>query len=89
MYYLKNPIYKLYLSFLRYILDIVNKLNLEFHSEKVKIHTLLDKVSDLYRNILRNFLKAAYIEKNKDNLKTIDTRNPYNFLHLDNFYLGT
>lgn len=86
---LKNPIYKLYFYFLSYILDITNKMNLEFQSEKNKLHVLLKRVSDLYKNILRNYLNPDYIKKNENTLKNIDPKNPRNFLNIEKVYLGT
>nr|WP_253308757.1 hAT transposon family protein [Rickettsia endosymbiont of Ceutorhynchus assimilis] len=86
---LKNSVYKLYFYFLSYILDITNKLNLEFQSEKNKLHVLLKRVSDLFKNILRNYLDPEYIRANENNLKNIDPKNPRNFLTIDKVYLGT
>nr|CAI5857434.1 unnamed protein product [Callosobruchus analis] len=48
---LKNKITKLYLLFLAYILKIV-KLNLEFQSEQPRLHQLLPRISECYKQIL-------------------------------------
>lgn len=85
---LKNPLYKLYFYFLSYILDIVNSLNLEFQSTKIKIHLLLNRTSDLYKTILKTYIRPEYIIKNKSNLKNIDPQNPQNFLPMDTIYFG-
>ena len=53
---------KPYYLFLSYILQIINKLNVEFQSEQVKIHKLDARISDLYRTILRNFMRKDYLE---------------------------
>jgi hypothetical protein len=50
-----TPVVKLYLLFLSYILDIVNRINIEFQSEQPKIHQLLTRIKELYRTILRNY----------------------------------
>lgn len=86
---LKNPIYKLYFYFLSYILDIINKLNIEFQSEKNKLHLLLKRTSSLYKNILRNFLAPDYLKINENSLKNIDPKNPKNFLPIEKIYFGT
>lgn len=84
---LEHPIYKIYCSFLSYVLDLVNKFNLEFQAEKPQLFTLSTKVSDLYRNLLRNFLKKEYIDRT--NLKSINTSDPSNFVTLESMYFGT
>lgn len=53
----RNPIFRLYFFFLSYVLEIINKLNLEFQAEGTKIHVLLSRVSALYKMILKSFLK--------------------------------
>ncbi|CAG9765817.1 unnamed protein product [Ceutorhynchus assimilis] len=58
---LENPIFKVYITFLSYVLEQVNKLNLEFQAEKPKLHLLLKRTSDLYRSILRNYVKQLLI----------------------------
>ena len=53
---------QLYYCFLRYILPIVNKMNLEFQSEKVPIHCYLKLVQDGLKNIMENFVKKHYLD---------------------------
>jgi hypothetical protein len=50
--------YKIYFTFLsyEYILDIVNKMNSQFQSEKMQIHKLNARIMNMYKAILRNFL---------------------------------
>lgn len=44
--------------------NIINKLNIEFHSEKTKIYVLLTRVTELYRMMLKSLIKSDYmIEK--------------------------
>lgn len=83
---LSNPIYKMYLLFLSYILDIVNAINIEFQSEKPKIHTLLKRLTELYKTILKNYLKSSYI--NNTPVHIINNVDPQNFLLLENMYFG-
>lgn len=45
---LNNPLLKLYLQFLQYILPLFNDLNREFQSEKPKIHVLYDHLESQY-----------------------------------------
>lgn len=68
---LENPEFKLYFSFLAYVLDIVNKINIEFQSESPKIHLLYDRVSSLYRTLLRNFIKSNYLQNFYDNYEHV------------------
>lgn len=63
---LKNNVFKLYYLFLSYILDIVNKINVEFQAEGYTMHILLNRVTNLYKTILNNFMRKDYIEKCKD-----------------------
>nr|XP_015840122.1 PREDICTED: uncharacterized protein LOC107399001 [Tribolium castaneum] len=44
---LSNPIFKLYFQFLAFILDIINQINVEFQSEKYKLHVLLNRLKNL------------------------------------------
>ena len=53
---------QLYYCFLRYILPIVNKMNLEFQSEKVRIHCYLKLVQDGLKNLMENFVKKHYLD---------------------------
>ncbi|XP_011876164.1 PREDICTED: zinc finger MYM-type protein 1-like [Vollenhovia emeryi] len=83
---LKNPVYKLYFSFLSYTLECVNKLNLEFQSEKPKIPLLNKSVSELFKSILQNFIHQSHIDKTP--LEQISVKNPRHFLSLEKMYFG-
>ena len=83
---LKSPAFKIYFVFLSYILDTVNRLNLEFQAEKPKLHLLLSRVRDLYRNILRNFIEKDYLDSvplQKDELSQTQ-----NWIELEKVYCG-
>ena len=84
---LKNPQNKLYFLFLNYVLNIINKLNIEFQSELPKVHVLYKRVSELYRSILRNFIKKSHLDNTE--LSKVNWYNPTNFLNNDEMYLGS
>nr|CAI5858476.1 unnamed protein product [Callosobruchus analis] len=48
----ERPETEIYLSFLCYILPLINKLNLEFQSEKAKIHILFERIMTLAKSII-------------------------------------
>lgn len=82
----ESGIIKLYFCFLSNILAVINKLNVEFQSEKVKIHKVHAKISDLYRGVLRNFMNKKYLDTTP--LEKINWYNPDNFLPEKEMYLG-
>jgi hypothetical protein len=56
---LSKPIFRLYLAFLSYILDIMCKINMEFQAEKPKIHKLHNKMVSFYKILLWNYISKA------------------------------
>lgn len=78
-----NPEIELYHTFLYYILPIVNKLNIEFQSEKPKIHLLYETISSLFKTILKNYLKNKYVDS--INIFKINPRNVYNICQIRKF----
>lgn len=54
---LKNKITKLYLFFLSYVLKIINTVNINFQTEKPRLHQILPKISSLYKQILKNCMQ--------------------------------
>lgn len=58
---LRNPIYKIYYSFLSFILEIINKINLLFQSRKPLITQLLTSIEKYYILILKCYFKNDYI----------------------------
>jgi hypothetical protein len=84
--HLKNPSIRLYYHFLDFVLTFFNKLNLEMHSESIKIHTIYTNIQVILRSLLDCFLKRDYLEKTP--LEKIQYRNPHNFLPIENLYLG-
>ncbi|CAH0551113.1 unnamed protein product [Brassicogethes aeneus] len=55
---LHNIFFKLYLSFLGYILPMINKMNLEFQSETPKLYTVYTRLETISKTILKNFMKS-------------------------------
>jgi hypothetical protein len=58
---------KIYLQFLSYALKLINTINIEFQWEKSRLHQLLPRVSLTYRQILKNYLKADYVNQTEIN----------------------
>jgi len=85
---LTNPIYKLYFSFPGYILPIINKINREFQSENVVIHTAYSNISAFYRTILSNFIKRHVIKAESDPFSA-KFQNPSNFLPESDWNFGS
>ncbi|XP_043270179.1 uncharacterized protein [Venturia canescens] len=83
---LQTPIYKVYFTFLSYVLELVNKLNVEFQAEKPKLHLLLSRVRALYRSILRNYIEIKYLDR--ISLQNINPSDPRLFLKLEQVYFG-
>lgn len=83
---LKNPVVKLYLHFLDYVLPFLTNLNIEFQSETPKIHTLYSKISTVYKTLLECYINSQYLKNN--DLSVIQYRNPSFFLNLKNVYFG-
>lgn len=83
---LNNPLFKLYLQFLQYILPLFNDLNREFQSEKPKIHILYDRLESQYKLLLKNYIKPLYLEKTL--VENVQFKNSNNYLDNDLIYLG-
>lgn len=83
---LSNPTNKVYLEFLAYVLPLITDLNVEFQSEKPKIHLLYLRVSFLYRTILDNYIKSEVLDS--EDFTKLQYRNPKNFMSIDNVYFG-
>jgi hypothetical protein len=81
-----TPLNKLYLEFLNHVLPILTDLNLEFQSEKPKVHYLYSRIESAYRTILDCYLEPKYL-KSKD-VSEIQYRNPANFINIEKMYLG-
>ncbi|KAK2711105.1 hypothetical protein QYM36_012322 [Artemia franciscana] len=65
---MENVYTKLYLQFLGFILPQVNKLNILFQAEGVRLHCLCNEVSTVFGTILRNFLRPEVWDINLANI---------------------
>jgi pyruvate formate-lyase activating enzyme-like uncharacterized protein len=83
---LSKPIFRLYLAFLSYVLDIMCKMNMEFQAEKPKIRKLHNKIVSFYKILLTNYLKRTYV--NATNLDMINPKHLNNYLLIEDIYLG-
>ncbi|CAH1969775.1 unnamed protein product [Acanthoscelides obtectus] len=81
---LNNPLNKIYLLLLEYILPTFTNLNLEFQSEKPKICNIYPQMLSACKFLLSCFLKPDYLI-NKG-LEYIQYHNPENFLSIDEIY---
>ena len=61
-------------------------LNKEFRSETIKIHVLYWKISQVYKTVLDCYIKRDVL--NRQGLDCIQYKNPYNFVKLEDIYLG-
>ena len=73
-----------YFYFISYILNITNKINIEYQSEEPKIHVLLPTIKIYYKTILSNFIKREYI----DSVDKIDFSNSDFYLEMSEIYIG-
>nr|CAI5849290.1 unnamed protein product [Callosobruchus analis] len=83
---LSNPLNKIYLLFLEYILPTFTDLNIEFQSENSKIYSLYPRILSACKFLLSCFLKPDYLKNPK--LENIQYHNQQNFLPIDDIYLG-
>lgn len=83
---LTDPLTKLYLQFLEFVLPILVDLNVIFQSTKPKIHELYYKMEVVYKMILECYMKPEYL--NSTDISKIQYRNPINFLPSEKIYLG-
>ena len=83
---LEDPIVRLYLEFLKYILPTINKLNKMFQSEQPQIHNIHDGIKRLVCSLFDNFIKPEYLRKTKT--ENVDYRSPYNLIENEKLYLG-
>jgi len=82
-----NPIFKLYLQFLSFILPIICDLTQEFQAEGFKIYILYAKMESAYKMILESYLKPKYL--NDTEVSHIRYRNPSHYLPTEQIYLGS
>ncbi|XP_051165674.1 uncharacterized protein LOC127284325 [Leptopilina boulardi] len=83
---LHNPAYKLYFKFLSHALTWTVKLNLQLQREKPQIATLLKSVTEIYKSILKCFIKSDILSST--DLSRIQVDYPRNFKPLEEMYFG-
>ncbi|KAF0289875.1 hypothetical protein FJT64_011879 [Amphibalanus amphitrite] len=81
---LKDPVFKMYFAFLKYILPLVTKANELFQSESAQIQSVRRALVKLYISVAHNYLRADRDES----LETISPDNPRNFIPLPDMYCG-
>lgn len=83
---LHDPLSKLFLQFLKFILPIFNNLNREMQSTSPQIYHLRTKIVGVYKTILECFIRRDLILNCA--IEKIDYKNPHNFLKLEDIYVG-
>ncbi|CAH0551284.1 unnamed protein product [Brassicogethes aeneus] len=84
---LNDPKYKIYLLFLSYVLKFINEMNIEFQSEKPKLYYLLSRMKELYKILLKSFIKKSVIDK-AVSIEKVNVSNPINYIPLEEIYFG-
>lgn len=84
--HLADPSIYLYLIFLDFILAKENNLNLLFQSNSPTLHTVHEKVSQLYKTILGYFCSGDLVNRGK--FEEIDPQLPSFHAPLNRLYLG-
>lgn len=83
---LNNPIYKMYLEFLEFILPTLVNFNLEFQSATPKVYLLHSRLIDAHIFILQCYIKPEVLLHTE--VEKLQYRNPINFLPNDEIYIG-
>ena len=84
--HLKNPMWKLYVSFLDFALPKFTELNITFQSSKMTLHLLSRGLTALYREFLSYYMKESYWRHCK--IWDLDHLSQVNFLPLTSMYMG-
>lgn len=77
---------QIYLKFLAYILNIMNKLNLKFQSESSQIIYLITCTKEVILQMYTKFLKKEYLSVT--DLECVDYKNVINVKDVSNIYKG-
>lgn len=84
---LNNPMFQIYFKFLKNILTLITKLNTFFQSETPQFYTFLDNIGNIYKTILKFYMKPEIVNS-KISLSRINPTNPDYYMQLENIYLG-
>ena len=82
---LKNPIFKLYLSFLKFVLPKFTHFNKLFQSEKPNLHILDKCLVTIYKAFLSCYMSTAYLSKP---IESIDPTSTAHMLPLTSMAMG-
>jgi len=77
---LNNPINKMYLEFLEFILPTLVNLNLEFQSATPKVYLLYSRLIGAYMFILQCYIKPGVLLHTE--IEKLQYRIPINFLQM-------
>jgi hypothetical protein len=83
---LQNDIFKLYLQFLEFNLKLITDLNQELQSESPKMPLLLNRITSLYKSILKCFVKHDAIKNHE--IANINVKDPSIYRSVDNINFG-
>lgn len=83
---LNDPLTKLFLYFLEYVLPVFNNLNKEMQGTQPQIYCLRKKVVNAFKCLLECFIQSSVLKSTP--LHEIDFENPHNFVPLEEVYLG-
>lgn len=81
---LNNPLTKLYLQFLKFVLPYFTNLNTMMQSREPQIHRLKSEIRKIILTIMDFYLNL----KSKENFTNIDYKNPRNFKSYNHMYFG-
>lgn len=84
---LNNPVYHIYFKFLKHILSLVTKLNTLFQSETPRFHIFLENITNIYKTIMKFYIKSEIVNS-KIPLSKINPTNPDYYLQIEKIYLG-
>lgn len=83
---LRNHMNLIYLKFLKFILPFVNEVNVEFQSEKPKIHRLYQRMESTFKTIAAFYLDEDYVEKT--DVRFLQFEDPTKFVDLKKIDVG-
>ncbi|KAI4455591.1 hat family dimerization domaincontaining protein-related [Holotrichia oblita] len=83
---LLNPITKLYLEFMSYVLGLLTDFNKLFQSESPLLYKLKYETESLLKTILLNFMKKEFVIN--AHIFNLNHKNPHYFCTLEDIYLG-
>lgn len=83
---LNDPVTKLFLQFLDFIIPFFENLNKEMQAESPKIFELHKKVATVLKSICECFLDRSYLQNTP--IENVDFKNPRHFLKIEEVYFG-